>query len=139
MTPRRFPYRAGPGARPPRSPQHVRFDWTAALQIAGDLALAAERGDETAQDGFGPQAARLAMIVRDLSPDSFPVKGVSAAAAAGAWLQLTRSFAHPATAPQTRTACAAFLLAGTRCLDAMLAELRAHEAESWLGRYGRED
>jgi hypothetical protein len=118
--------------RPPRTPHQLRADWIAAIMLAGAVArVADEREAASASEAaaFGQNLTRLSLSMRDLEPGNFPVQAESARSMAAAFLKLARDFCHPGWSPQARTACAPFLRAGARCLDGLIDELRAREAE----------
>jgi hypothetical protein len=58
---------------------------------------------------------------------------------ATAFLQIARAFVKSEMGPQARVTCAPFLAAGAACLDAVLSELRAQEAQSWKSQTGERD
>lgn len=132
--------------RQTKSPQELRADWVAAIAEAGFVAAQAEGAeDATASAGLAPRSfgqalTRLTVRLRDLEGANFPAGGDAAKRYAAAFLMQARAFAHPATPPETRTACAPALRASARVLDRWLCDLRAAEAPAGRRMLGeRED
>lgn len=125
--------------RPTKSPQHLRQDWTQAVDLAKACAIAAERPDD-AKAATAGDIARLMAVLRDLKHDNFPVGSWSARQMAAAFLTLAQSFVRPEMGPEARTACAGFLGAGAATLDNLLTALRTADANAtWRRQTGERD
>lgn len=136
---------ARPFARPSKSPQQARHEWVAALdlaeQAARDATAMAEGADAAPSGQPGPVLTRLAVALRDLAPDNYPVQGFAPRLAASAFLALARGFVQPqGNAPEARTVLAPMLAQAATHLAALLNALRHTEAQAWRGQLGeRED
>lgn len=135
---KRAAYRSHAGGKPVKSDRDWRHAWNAALMQGGSLAREALEA-EAATPGFGEQVFRFRAMVCDLAGETFPVEASSARHMAKAWLILASTWAHPTMPAEARTACAAFLLEGVRCLDRMLSDLRTAEAQGWMRRLGERE
>lgn len=138
MVDRRFAASSFASRRPAPSPQHLRQAWVRVIALAQSVAQAAIRagdGDETsALASGGGELAQLMVGLRDLKHDNFPVPAWSARQMAAAFLTLAQSFVRAEMGPEARTACAPFLAAGARTLDALLTAAATQAARATWGR-----
>lgn len=125
--------------RPVKDARQLRAEWMASLEMAADLARAAEAEDPTAVETFGVTMTRLRVAIRDLEPANFPATASSAQTMAAAWLRLIRDFVAAGWSPEARTACAPFLKAGCACLDRLITTLRTEEARGTRQILGERD
>lgn len=131
------------GLMPPSShprPKELRRDWVQAIDLAGVLAkLAGGASEGVYVDPAPGSLATLAVALRHLSPQNFPVEFASARTAAAAFLLVAGQFANPNTAPMSRTLLASILEASAKVLDGLMVELRREEATQGRAVLGERD
>ncbi len=122
--------------RKARRPAITTHHWLDALELAERLALAAE----DVIDGSERGSARLGDLqlfrvqVATLTAESFPMASEHARAAAGAFLNAGRAFAHALTEPEARTACAPLLREAAHYVDRLITLHRSARAAATWGR-----
>ena len=79
---------------------------------------------------------QFGMRVRDVSAESWPAADIGQQLIFGGFLNIARSFAHPSTGPEMRTACAPLLREAAKTCDRLLTLRQTALAQGHISRQG---